>query len=89
MNVIIWLTVGGVLGWLASILMKTNEFQGVILNVVVAVTGALIAGYFLAPTIGTATINANDFSASSLLASFVGSVILLALVTMFRRGSIR
>ncbi len=89
MNIVIWLIVGGVLGWLASVLMKTNDQQGIILNVIVGITGALIAGYFLAPMIGTGTINNNDFSVSSLLVSLVGAVILLAIVTMFRRGSVR
>jgi uncharacterized membrane protein YeaQ/YmgE (transglycosylase-associated protein family) len=89
MNIIIWLVVGGVLGWLASIVMKTNNQQGIILNVIVGVVGALIAGYFLAPMIGTGTINHNDFSVSSMLVSLVGAVILLGIVTMFRRGSVR
>lgn len=89
MNIVIWLLVGGVLGWLASIVMKTNDQQGIILNVIVGITGALIAGYFLAPMIGTGTINNNDFSVSSLLVSLVGAVILLAIVTLFRRGRVR
>jgi len=89
MNIIIWLIVGGVLGWLASIVMKTNDQQGIILNVIVGVTGALIAGYFLAPMLGTGTINNSDFSASSLLVSLVGAVILLAIVTVFRRSIAR
>jgi len=67
--------------WLASIVMKTNDQQGTILNVIVSGTGALIAGYFLAPMAGTGTINNSDFSASSLLLSPVGAVILLAIVT--------
>lgn len=89
MNIIIWLVVGGVLGWLASIVMKTNSQQGMILNVIVGVVGALIAGYFLAPMVGTGTINHNDFSVSSMLVSLVGAVILLGIVTLFRRGSVR
>lgn len=89
MNIVIWLIVGGVLGWLASILMKTNDQQGIILNVIVGISGALVAGYFIAPMIGTGTINNNDFSVSSLLVSLVGAVILLAIVTMFRHGRVR
>lgn len=49
MKILIWLIAGGVIGWLASIVMKTNDQQGIILNVIVGVTGALIGGYFLTP----------------------------------------
>jgi uncharacterized membrane protein YeaQ/YmgE (transglycosylase-associated protein family) len=69
--------------------MKTNGQQGIILNVVVGIVGALIAGFVIAPMFGTGTINTNDFSVSGLLVSFVGAVILLAIVNLFRRGSVR
>ena len=89
MNFLIWLLVGGILGWLASLVMKTDGQQGVILNVVVGIVGALIAGFVIAPMFGTGTINTNDFSISGLLVSFVGAAILLAIVNLFRRGSVR
>lgn len=89
MNFLIWLLVGGILGWLASLVMKTDGQQGIILNVVVGIVGALIAGFVIAPMFGTGTINTNDFSVSGLLVSFVGAVILLAIVNLFRRGSVR
>lgn len=89
MNFIIWLIVGGVLGWLASIVMKTDGQQGMFLNVVVGIIGALIAGYVVAPLLGTGTINTNDFSVSGLVVSFIGAVLLLAIVNMFRRGAVR
>lgn len=89
MNFLIWLLVGGLLGWIASLVMKTNGQQGIILNVVVGIVGALIAGFVIAPMFGTGTINTNDFSVSGLLVSFVGAVILLAIVNLFRRGSVR
>jgi len=89
MNFIAWVIVGGVLGWLASIVMKTNAQQGVFLNVVVGIVGAFIAGIVIAPMLGTGTINANDFSMASLLVSFLGAVILLAIVNLFRRRSVR
>lgn len=86
MNFIIWIVVGGILGWLASLVMKTDAQQGMILNVVVGIIGALLSGWLLAPLFGTGTINANDFSISSLLVSFLGAVILLAIVNLLRRG---
>ncbi|MBK7333870.1 MAG: GlsB/YeaQ/YmgE family stress response membrane protein [Betaproteobacteria bacterium] len=89
MNFLIWLLVGGILGWLASLVMKTDGQQGIILNVVVGVVGALIAGFVIAPMFGTGTINTNDFSVSGLLVSFVGAAILLAIVNLFRRSSVR
>lgn len=89
MNFLIWLVVGGVLGWVASLIMKTDGQQGVILNVVVGIIGALIAGFVIAPMFGTGTINSNDFSISGLLVSLVGAVVLLAIVNMFRRGTAR
>ena len=61
MNLIIWLVVGGVLGWLASIVMRTDAQQGILLNVVVGIVGALIAGFVIAPLFGTGTINSNDY----------------------------
>ena len=67
MNLIIWLVVGGVIGWLASILMKTDGQQGLFLNVIVGIVGAMLAGWFIAPMLGTGTINQNNFSAPSLL----------------------
>jgi len=89
MNIIIWLVVGGILGWLASLVMKTDGQQGIFLNLVVGIVGALIAGFLIAPLFGTGTINSNDFSMSGLLVSFLGAAVLLAIVNMFRRGTPR
>jgi uncharacterized membrane protein YeaQ/YmgE (transglycosylase-associated protein family) len=89
MNFLIWLIVGGLIGWLASMVMKTNDQQGVILNVVVGVVGALIAGWFVSPLVGVATINQSNFSLPALFVSFVGAVILLAIVNLVRRGTAR
>ncbi len=89
MNLILWLVIGGVLGWIASLIMKTDGQQGIILNIVVGVVGALIAGFVIAPLLGTGTINTSDFSLGGMLVSLVGAVVLLAIVNMFRRGSAR
>jgi uncharacterized membrane protein YeaQ/YmgE (transglycosylase-associated protein family) len=85
MNLIAWLIVGGVIGWLASIMMNTNHQQGILLNVVVGIVGAMLAGWFISPLVGLGTINQNNFSLPSLLVSFVGAVILLAIVKLLRR----
>lgn len=89
MNFIIWLIVGGLIGWVASMIMRTDAQQGVILNVVVGIVGAFLGGFLLAPLLGTGTINSNDFSLPSLGVSLLGAVILLAIVNLFRRGSVR
>jgi uncharacterized membrane protein YeaQ/YmgE (transglycosylase-associated protein family) len=85
MNFAIWLMIGGILGWLASIVMKTDSEQGLFLNVVGGIIGALTAGYFLAPIFGTGAINSNDFSVAGLAMSFVGALAMLAIVTMYQR----
>ena len=84
MNFIVWLVVGGVLGWLASIVMKTDGQQGILLNVIVGIVGAFLGGLLLAPLFGTGTINSSSFSVGSLIVSFVGALILLAIVNLIR-----
>jgi uncharacterized membrane protein YeaQ/YmgE (transglycosylase-associated protein family) len=84
MTFILWIIVGGILGWLASIVMKNNDQMGIILNVVVGIVGAFLGGLLLAPLFGTGTINQGNFSIGSLIVSFLGAVILLAIVNFFR-----
>lgn len=89
MNIIILLIVGGVLGWLASIVMRTDGQQGIFLNIVVGIIGAFLAGFFITPLIGGAPITSGSFDIMSLVASFLGAVVLLAIVNLFRRGRVR
>lgn len=89
MGLIIVIIVGGLIGWLASIIMRTDGQQGILLNVVVGVVGAILAGFLLNPLIGGGNIMSGDFSISSLLVSLLGAVVLLAIVNLFRRGSVR
>jgi uncharacterized membrane protein YeaQ/YmgE (transglycosylase-associated protein family) len=89
MGFIWWLIIGGVIGWLASIVMNTNHKQGKFLNIVVGIVGAMIAGWLLSPLLGISTINQDSFSLGSLFVSFLGAVILLALVNLFRHGKMR
>jgi uncharacterized membrane protein YeaQ/YmgE (transglycosylase-associated protein family) len=85
MGIIIWLIIGGVVGWLASIIMKTDGQQGILLNVVVGIVGALLAGFLISPMLGIGTIN-SGLSVATFLVSLGGAVILLALVNLIRRG---
>ena len=89
MNLIIWLVVGGVIGWIASLIMKTDAQQGLFLNVVVGVVGALLGGWLLSPLVGEGTLNQGDFSLGGLLVSLAGAIILLFLVNLIRRRSPR
>jgi uncharacterized membrane protein YeaQ/YmgE (transglycosylase-associated protein family) len=88
MNIIIWLVVGGVIGWLASIFMKTDGQQGIMLNVIVGIVGAALGGLILSPMFGISTINQSNFSLPALVVSFLGAAILLAAVNLVRRGRV-
>lgn len=83
MNFILWIVVGGLLGWIASMVMGTNRQQGVFLNVVVGIIGAVLGAWLISPLVGVPTINQSDFSFASLLVSLVGAIILLAIVRLF------
>ena len=85
MNLIIWLVIGGLVGWAASLIMHTDARQGILLNVVVGIVGALIAGYVVTPLVGGGTINSGDFSAFALMTSLLGSMLLLFVVGLVRR----
>jgi len=82
--IIVWLIVGGIVGWLASLIMRTDAQQGIILNIVVGVIGAVVAGLLL----GKGNIN-QGLSIETFLWSLLGAVILLAVVNLIRRGTVR
>nr|WP_216863692.1 GlsB/YeaQ/YmgE family stress response membrane protein [Candidatus Chloroploca mongolica] len=89
-NFLLWLLFGAIVGWLASLVMRTNAQQGLLLNIVVGIVGAFLGGLvFNLLGIGGSNINDSDFSLGALLVSFVGAVILLAIVNLVRRGSVR
>jgi len=88
-NFIVWIILGGILGWIASMIMRTDAQQGTLLNIIVGIVGAFLAGMFLSPLFGIGTINQNNFSIPSLLVSLLGAIILLGIVNLFRRGSVR
>ena len=85
MGIILWLIVGGVVGWLASIIMRTDAQQGIFLNIIVGIVGAFIGGLILSG----GSINNAGLTLTSFLVSLVGAVILLAIVNLVRRGSVR
>lgn len=89
MTWILIIVIGGILGWLASIVMRTDAQQGILLNIVVGIIGAILGGVLLSPLIGGASITTGAFDVMSLLVSFLGAIILLAIVNLFRRGRVR
>lgn len=88
-NLIIWLVVGGLIGWAASLVMRTGAQQGIFLNIVVGIVGAMLGGWLLSPLLGASSINQSNFSLMGLVVSFLGALILLALVNLVRRGAVR
>jgi uncharacterized membrane protein YeaQ/YmgE (transglycosylase-associated protein family) len=84
MSIIVWLVIGGLIGWVASIFMGTDGRQGVILNVVVGIIGAALGGWLFSGAFSTATINQGNLSLSGLMVSLVGAVILIAVMRLFR-----
>ncbi len=88
MNFLIWLIVGGIVGWLASLIMRTDAQQGILLNVAVGIVGAVVGGWVVSPMVGVGTIN-ESLSIGSVLVSLAGAVLLLAVVNLFRRGRMR
>ena len=84
-NLIVWLVAGALIGWIAGMVMHTDAQQGTILNIVVGVVGALIAGLLL----NQPTINQNVFNLNALVISLIGAIVLLAVVNLVRRGRLR
>lgn len=87
-NFVIWLVAGGLIGWLASVIMHTDAQQGLFLNVVVGIVGAAIGGWLISPLMGVGTINQDVFNVGALLVSLIGAIVLLALINLFRRGPV-
>lgn len=88
-NFIVWLVVGGLIGWVASMIMRTDAQQGMFLNMIVGIVGAALGGWLISPMVGVPTINQNAFSFGALVVSLIGAIILLLIVNLFRRGRAR
>ena len=88
-NFVVWLILGGIIGWLASLVMRTDARQGIILNVVVGIVGAMLGGWVLSPVLGVAAMSQGNFSLPGMGIAFLGAIILLAIVNLIRRGTVR
>ena len=89
MGLIILLVVGGLIGWVASMIMRTDGQQGIFLNIVVGIIGAMLAGFIITPLIGGAPITSGTISIQSIIVSLIGAIVLLAIINLFRRGTVR
>jgi uncharacterized membrane protein YeaQ/YmgE (transglycosylase-associated protein family) len=84
-GLIVWLVIGGVVGWLASIVMRTDGQQGIFLNIIVGIVGAFLGGWLFS----TGDINDGVVTPTTFIVSLVGAILLLAVVNLVRRGSMR
>jgi uncharacterized membrane protein YeaQ/YmgE (transglycosylase-associated protein family) len=82
MNLLIYLIAAAVIGWVATELM--HDRSNLLINIVVAIVGAFLAGYFLSPIFNVGTIN-DAITIPTMLVTLLGAVILLAIVRMIRR----
>ena len=89
MGIILMLIVGGLIGWVASMIMRTDAQQGIFLNIVVGIVGAFLGGLLFSSLLGGPPITSGALNITSLLVSLLGAVVLLAIINLFRRGAVR
>ncbi len=83
MGLILWIIFGGVVGWIASLIMHTDSQQGIILNIVVGIVGAVVGGWLMS-FLGESAVT--GFNLYSFIVALIGSVILIAIVKLFQRA---
>ena len=89
MGLIIWLIIGGIVGWLASMIMRTDAQQGILLNIIVGIVGAFIGGLLFSGLTGEPTINQSPLDLGAILVSLLGAIVLLGIINLVRRGTVR
>lgn len=90
MGLIVALVIGGIIGWLASIVMRRDAQQGILLNVIVGIVGSLIGTFLLGGFFGAdGDVMNSPLDGGTLIAAFLGAIILLAVVNLFSRGTVR
>ena len=88
-GLILWLVVGGIVGWIASMIMGRDAHQGILLNIVVGIVGAFIGGFLFSSLFGEGTINQSPLDLGSIVVSLLGAIVLLGIVNLLRRGTVR
>lgn len=90
MNLILALIIGGVIGWLASIVMRRDAQQGILLNIVVGIVGSILGSFLLGRFFGAdGNILNSPLDGGTLIASLIGAILLLAIVNLFTRRTVR
>jgi uncharacterized membrane protein YeaQ/YmgE (transglycosylase-associated protein family) len=89
MNLMIWLMVGGLVGWIASVVMITDARQGGLPHIVAGIVGAFLGAWLISPLVGGATINQGDLGVVGLLVSVGGAILLLGMMSLVRRSTAR
>ena len=82
MGIILWIIFGALVGWIASMIMKTDAEQGPLLNIVVGIIGALVGGWIMS-MLGKSGVS--GFNLYSFLVALLGAIVLIAIVKAFRR----
>jgi uncharacterized membrane protein YeaQ/YmgE (transglycosylase-associated protein family) len=86
MDLIVWLVIGGLVGWFASLVLRANADRKIVLNVVGGIAGSLVAGWLIAPKAGVTTINDDGIlNPQGLTVSLVGALVLLVAVNLPQR----
>ena len=89
MDFIIAIVMGGIIGWLASIVMRTDAQQGIFLNIIVGCLGSILGRFLFGSFLGGGKLRGDAFDPMTLLTAFIGAVVLLAIVNLVRRGKVR
>lgn len=87
-NIVIWLLAGGLIGWVASMIMRTPP-QGLVLNIAVGVFGAAMGGWVISPMVGITTLSAGAFNGGAFIVALIGAVTLLGLFNLLRPTAVR
>lgn len=86
---ILALIMGGIMGWLASKVMNRDASMGIMMNVIVGCAGSILGRFFLSGLLGGGRLRDSAFDPMTLLTSFIGAVVLLGIINLVKRGSVR
>lgn len=89
LDLVIALAIGGVIGWLASILMKRDASMGILMNIVVGCVGSIVGRFFLGTFLGGGSLRGDAFDPMTLLTAFIGAIVLLGIANLVQRSRIR